>query len=98
MEEVKTSAAIARDTRQKQRYMEVLNLLDSIKHAAKLKQSLRSLFQSGFWIVRLFFRDVLENGDYIEAMMMCAECFEKLEALGNIKVHTGDATACQLAV
>jgi len=71
LEEVKRSAAIACDTRQKQRYMEVLNLLTSVKQAAKLKQSVR---------------DVLENGDYIEAMMMCADCFEKLETLGNIKI------------
>ena len=33
-------------------------------------------------------RDVLENGNYIEAMMMCMEFFEKLEALGTIRVIT----------
>jgi len=71
LEEAGCSAAIANKTRLKQRYMEVLSLLSSVKHSAKLKKSVR---------------DVLENGDYIEAMMMCAECMDKLETLGNIKV------------
>lgn len=55
--------------------MEVLKLLESVKQAAELKETLR---------------EVLQNGDYVEAIMMCADCFDKLDTLGNIKARSSD--------
>lgn len=32
-------------------------------------------------------RDAQESGDYAEAIMRCAECFDHLETLGNLVVR-----------
>ncbi|GMH40241.1 hypothetical protein BSKO_08145 [Bryopsis sp. KO-2023] len=71
LDEVKTNMRIAKQTQQKQGYMGILEQLSKLQHTQRLKQTLK---------------EAQESGEYAEAFMRCAECFDHLESLGDVTV------------
>ncbi|CAD7701080.1 unnamed protein product [Ostreobium quekettii] len=69
-EEVRTSLRIAERTQQKKMYEDVLEVLMKLQWISHMKADLQG---------------AQEQGEYMEAFMLCAECFDALESMGDVQ-------------